>query len=116
MHSLGISGKELSVQIAVPEATVSRWRSGVRLPHKSKIVLLADFFRVEPKAMTESDGIEFHTSENSAEHIRENECRELLQEILHRAAPDPKRLNYVRNQLRELLQRIDGDSTTNADV
>lgn len=107
MHSLGISGKELSAQLGVPEATISRWRTGVRLPHKSKIVLLADFFQVPPESMVAIDEIVVRSSDGQTESIWENECRELLDEILYRASNDPERLKLVRNKLHELLHRMD---------
>ncbi|MGJ8650863.1 MAG: helix-turn-helix domain-containing protein [Opitutaceae bacterium] len=52
MRRAGISGKELSAEIGVPASTISRWRSGARLPHKSKIILVSDYFGVRPDSMT----------------------------------------------------------------
>ncbi|MDQ8195094.1 helix-turn-helix transcriptional regulator [Coraliomargarita sp. SDUM461004] len=43
----GLSGRQLAVELGIPEQTVSRWRSGARMPYRRHILSLAQRFNVE---------------------------------------------------------------------
>jgi transcriptional regulator with XRE-family HTH domain len=51
MRRAGLSGKALSQELGIPESTISRWRSGARLPHRSTLLRLAEYFAVDPELM-----------------------------------------------------------------
>lgn len=105
MRRVGINGKELSAEIGVPEPTISRWRSGDRLPQKSKILLVADFFGVEPESMT-SGMIQIPTyplvlDEFSSDKGLRDKCIAQMGAFLHIASQQPDGLEWTWDELQK---------------
>lgn len=55
MKKEDLSGRQLANELGVPEQTVSRWRSGARLPYRRHLVSMAHRFNV-PESVFYEEG------------------------------------------------------------